>query len=220
MDFFSKITHPGMQEFISKLKKCFEQPLPAEIAHKAMLPDIPRVGLVQNNNKSAPTKSSVLFLFYPFKVDIYTVFIERPFYNGVHSGQIAFPGGKIEKNDNNLLETALREANEEIGINKDMVSITGELSKVYISPSNYIVTPYVGFYKDKPVFKRNTREVKQIIEVPFSEILNQKSSQKANVKSADGLKYEVPCFTVKNNIIWGATAMILNELVVLWNSTN
>ncbi len=206
-----------MQDFLKTLERCFEQPLPSQQAHNDMLADI---NFPKNKQKSEASQSSVLILFYPRNNNIYTVFIERPLYDGIHSGQIAFPGGKMENSDNTLIDTALRETKEEIGINQNKIKISGSLSQVYVIPSNFLITPFVGIYEDEPVFKPDAREVSRLIEVPFDELLNKKNISKGQVKAANGRSYNVPCFKLKNNIIWGATAMILNEFIYLWDSSN
>lgn len=208
-----------MQEFVYKLEQCFKQPLPAKKAHIEMLPETKIPHLALKDEKTAE-QSSVLIMFYHKNNDIYTLFIKRSTYDGVHSGQIAFPGGKSEPGDKDLAETAIREAKEEIGIDTDNVIIKGKLSEVYISPSNNIVTPFAGIYKGQPQFNPNSIEVNKLIEVSITEVLNKKNKSKAQVKAADGRIYDAPCFRFKNHIIWGATAMMLNEFIVLWGSFN
>lgn len=205
-----------MEEFIKRLKGCFEHNLPSEKAHHEMLHDIKKNRPENPDHILKAAKSSVLVLFYPKNDDIYTVFIERPQYDGVHSGQIALPGGKTEQNDKNLADTALREANEEIGIVKEKVMLIGNLSEVFVMPSNFLITPFVGIYNYKPQFSIDDKEVRKLIEIPFSEILKEGNKTKADVKAADGTICRAPCFKFEDNIIWGATAMILNELVYLW----
>ena len=208
-----------MQEFLSNLEKCFEQPLPSNRAHIEMLPKI-KIPNPATNKTCKAAKSSVLIMFYPMNNEIYTIFIKRSIYDGVHSGQIAFPGGKTEAGDKSLAETAIREANEEIGIDSSNIFIKGKLSDVYISPSNYIVTPFVGVYKGRPHFNPDSSEVNQLIKVRFSDIIDKRNKGKAQVKAANGQLYEVPSFNFNNHVVWGATAMMLNEFIVLWNSSN
>ncbi len=207
-----------MEEFIRYLKNRFKQPLLPNKAHNEMLPGTGNKHSSEPGDISKAAKSGVLILFYPKDDKIFTVFIERPLYDGVHSGQIAFPGGKTEYNDKTLAETAIREANEEIGIEKRKVAVIGSLSDVFVSPSNYIITPFVGIYKNEPLFSIDEKEVKRLIQIPFCEIVKKENIAKAKVEASDGIIYEVPCFKFGNNIIWGATAMILNEFIYLWNS--
>lgn len=160
----------------------------------------------------SPRKSAVLILFYPDKGEIKTVLMERAADNTVHSLQISFPGGKYENNDNNLEQTALREANEEIGIDTKTVKIIGQLTKLYIPPSNFDVFPFVGYTNEKPEFKTNS-EVKSILEVDLKTLMNPNTIINKTIEHRTGGIFEVPCYFVDGHIIWGATSMIISELL-------
>ena len=108
--------------------------------------------------------SAVLILFYPLNDSIYTVLIQRPTYDGVHSGQVAFPGGKKEPGDVDLIATALREAHEEVGIDPANVEVLGPLTQLYIPPSNFLVTPVVGVSLQQPKLVSDQHEVQEIME--------------------------------------------------------
>ncbi len=203
-----------MDEFIIHLRRCFEQPLPASNAHDKLMPI---TGKTKSNKHKNVKRSGVMVLFYPRKKTINLIFIKRPVYDGVHSNQISFPGGKTEPQDKSLTDTALRETNEELGIEKKDIIVIDSLSDIFVYPSNNLVTPFLGVHKKQPLFKPDKREVKKLIEVPLSEILKEDNLSKAVVKAGDGFMYKVPCFIFDNNIIWGATAMILNEVIHLLN---
>ncbi len=164
---------------------------------------------------SSAKPSGVLILLYPYKEDIYIVLMKRPDYTGVHSGQISLPGGKFEKTDRDLIETAVREAKEEVGIDPSAVNIIGTLTPLYIPPSNYIVTPVVAWSDSRPEFKKEPREVDEIIEVSLSDFLDDKHMQTKRIKLFMGLSADFPCYYIDRNIIWGATAMMLSEFRVL-----
>jgi 8-oxo-dGTP pyrophosphatase MutT (NUDIX family) len=153
-----------------------------------------------------------LILFFPEKDIPNIVFIQRPEYDGVHSGQIAFPGGKAEVSDSSMQHTALRETGEEIGVNTGDIKMIGKLTKLYIPPSNFLVEPFVGYVNYKPVFVPDAKEVSEIVTVSLDELMDKKSFQLRDI-DALGLTYKVPCFFVRQKIIWGATSMILNELM-------
>ncbi len=155
---------------------------------------------------------------YPKEKDIYTVFIQRQVYDGVHSGQIAFPGGKYEKEDISLIQTALREANEEIGIDISSVEVLGQLSELYISHSNFLVLPVVAYTPVAPLFVLNDKEVKNIIEVKINEILSPESITQNVFMGAGNRKIHAPCYNLNNNKVWGATAMIVSELYYILKS--
>jgi 8-oxo-dGTP pyrophosphatase MutT (NUDIX family) len=157
--------------------------------------------------------SSVLILFYPFGDDIVTVFIQRPRYDGVHSGQISFPGGRSEPEDPNPVTTALREAKEEIGIQSETIRVLGQITDLYIPPSNFLVTPVVGFANERPDFIPDPMEVDHVLEVSLFDIMDDKVIRRQHeVLIPSGEVIIAPAFLIDEKVIWGATAMMLNEL--------
>ena len=164
-----------------------------------------------NNQASVARPSGVLILLYPDKGEICFVLIRRPDYTGVHSGQISLPGGKFEPHDKDLTETAIREAKEEVGIKPSAVNISGTLTPLYIAPSNYIVTPVVGWSVQRPEFMKDPREVDEIIEISLSDFLDDRNIQTKRIRLFMGISANFPCYYIDSNIIWGATAMILSE---------
>lgn len=205
-----------MHPFIEQLKAKLRGPLPGQDAHFLMVPG--KVSALKKNytgmRAATAKKSAVLILLFPFESGISTVLIERAIYAGIHSGQIAFPGGKAEDGDPDLKYTALRETYEEIGVPVEYVEIIGNLTDVYINPSNYLVTPYIGYLKKLPEFVKNEREVQSIITM---DILNRerviKSAKK--IMHSNGLAIQTPFYSVNGFTIWGATAMMMSELIVL-----
>jgi 8-oxo-dGTP pyrophosphatase MutT (NUDIX family) len=159
-------------------------------------------------------KSSVLILLYPLtpENEISIVLIQRPSYEGVHGGQISLPGGRSEESDTNLRETALREAKEEIGIDPGKIITLGVLTELYIPPSNYLVLPFLGYASERPVFVPDPKEVAGIIEIKLKDLLNEGNIKYKDIHIKTGLSVYGPCFEIDNHTIWGATAMILNEL--------
>jgi 8-oxo-dGTP pyrophosphatase MutT (NUDIX family) len=143
------------------------------------------------------------------------VFIKRTSYPGVHSAQISFPGGKAEKHDADILQTALRETEEEIGVAATDIEILGNLSRVYIPPSNFMVQPVVGAIPYKPTFTPHSKEVDVLLPMPFEAFLTANTMQNTRVETR-GLVMHVPAFNVQNEIIWGATAMMVAELRALF----
>ncbi len=208
-------TTKTFHQFIENLKINLEYPLPGKWAHlKLMLPS--RKKEFQKPHTLQAKKSAVLILFYPINNIPYLIFIKRAVDGGVHSSQIAFPGGQYEDKDKSLKTTALRESFEELQINSNEVEIIGKLSKLYIPPSNFDVYPFVGYTLQRPVFKPN-QEVQRIIEVRFTDLVNPVNFQYKKIKHRNGKKVETPCFYVNKEIIWGATAMIVNELLTIIN---
>ncbi|UBM58203.1 CoA pyrophosphatase [Marinilongibacter aquaticus] len=156
-------------------------------------------------------KSAVLLMLYPDKNEIYLPFILRPPYDGTHGGQISFPGGRMEEVDESFERTALREAEEEIGIKSLDVTILGELSPVYIPPSNFLVKPFVGYMNYRPVFYPDEREVAEVIEVPLSQLKHEKLEKR--VIDVRGNRLVAFGFEANGNWIWGATALMVWELM-------
>ncbi|MEZ4937895.1 MAG: CoA pyrophosphatase [Crocinitomicaceae bacterium] len=159
-------------------------------------------------------ESSVMFFLYEKGGEPHTVVIERNTYDGVHSGQIGLPGGKIEDFDETIFQTALREANEEIGVQPDVVGEIRRLSTVFIPVSHFIVNPFVSVLnQNDPIFIPDPREVSQVIEIPIAEILKDVNIQKTSIRTSGGfILKEVPFFAIQDQTIWGATALIFNEV--------
>nr|WP_256471439.1 CoA pyrophosphatase [Solitalea agri] len=156
-------------------------------------------------------QSSVLILLYPKATSILIPFIQRPIYDGVHSGQIGLPGGKMESFDSSPIATALREANEEIGIIESTVKIIGALSPVYVPPSRFLIHVIVGYQDHQPDLIKDDKEVDEIVTVSIADLLNDLHLGLVSVTNSQGLQFEAPCFLLENKTIWGATAMIMNE---------
>lgn len=159
-----------------------------------------------------PRLSAVLILVFNKNGKAYFSLIERPKYDGVHSGQMALPGGSKDVEDLNLKHTALRELEEEIGVPKDSVKVLGKLSQVYIPPSKFLVTPYIGVLNGYPKFVKDDFEVKQVIDVPISLLFDDVILKKGIVDvGTKNIKMKVPYFDIYGHMVWGATAIILNE---------
>ncbi|UAM98967.1 CoA pyrophosphatase [Polaribacter litorisediminis] len=175
----------------------------------------PQLRLRYNKDKiiaNNPRRAAVLALLYPnIKNETTLLLTQRAIYKGTHSAQISFPGGKTEKRDLNLQETALRETFEEVGVVPSTIAVIRELTDVYIPPSNFLATPFLGFVDKKPQFILN-HEVATIIEVLVSDLLNEKNITSVNVSTSYMENSEVPCFKIDNHIIWGATGMMLSEI--------
>jgi 8-oxo-dGTP pyrophosphatase MutT (NUDIX family) len=199
-------------EFILLLEDRLRKTLPGRAAQLKMS-SMARIQELINIMPSPDARqSSVLILLYPLEGDIGLVLMLRPEYKGIHSGQISLPGGKYEESDESLIFTALREANEEIGITPSMVQIIGQLTEMYIPPSHYLVTPVVGYQATRPVFTADPKEVARIIEIRLSDLMDNTKVQMKKMKLRLGITLKVPSFFIDDNIIWGATAMILSEL--------
>ncbi len=202
---------------VSQLKELKNKPLAGASAHNRVMDlNVRRQIFEDVNHKHSAKQAAVLALIYPDEHQrARMVFILRKTYNGAHSGQIAFPGGKMEKIDTSLQETALRETQEEIGIEPDIIQIQRALSPIFIPISNYKVQPFLGLALQTLTFKPDPVEVDRIFEMRFKDIL--KSNLTPLQHSYFGKNYTLHAFDVKNIKIWGATAMILSEIVHLFN---
>lgn len=199
-------------EFTNLLPKLLKEQLPAFAAHLKMAPEGRKTSLTPDYYQQYnPRKSAVLMLVYNDCNEATLVLTKRNSYVGVHSAQISFPGGKMELTDKDLAYTALREANEEIGVNPEDVHLAMPFSQIYIPPSNFLVAPFLGILQTEPVFAPNAREVSEIIALPVSQLLDDATRVYAPVQFPQG-SMEVPAFMVNGHTVWGATAMILSEL--------
>ena len=186
-------------------------PLPGTEAQFKMANAERRLNLKRYSVPDNSRRSAVLILLYESNKAIRFPLIVRPVYDGVHSGQIALPGGSFEEEDKDLQTTALRETEEETGIFSANVKVLGKLSDLYIPPSNFLVTPFVGVHKTKPEFIPHTREVARIVEMDLEKIMDEKLIREKNITLSNGLTILAPYFDLDGLVVWGATAMILSE---------
>lgn len=199
--------------FLNFIPKIAKETLPATIAHAKMAP-IGRMDILEKLtlDMQSPKRAAVMMLFYPKQDETHLVLIVRNSYPGVHSSQIAFPGGKVELSDKNLEETALRETEEEIGVKKHQIEVIRAFTEVYIPPSNFLVSPFLGICNATLQFSLQEDEVAGIIEFPLKDFLNDEIIVTRRLKTSYSVAIDVPAFLVKEHIVWGATAMMLSEL--------
>lgn len=197
----------NFDEFVSKIEKLKTLELPGIKAHQKLSP----INIGNIKSYHFPTnvkKAGVLILFYPNKFNQTQILLtKRAKYKGKHSQQISFPGGKVEENDINITETALRESHEETGINTKQTITIKTISPVYIPVSNFKVTPVLALCKTKPNFKINY-EVEKIIEFPVERLLDKNTLNSFKIDS----QKSYPSFLYQKNNIWGATAIMLSEV--------
>ncbi|MFN8343408.1 MAG: CoA pyrophosphatase [Spirosomataceae bacterium] len=204
-------------EFINHLQIQLRQPLPGPEAHLKMA-SASRLRLkTQPNEKTR--RSAVLILFYPYRDQILVPLILRPKYDGVHAGQMAFPGGRYEKTDENLIRTALREAQEEIGIKASDVRVLGQLTELFIPPSNFFVLPVIGKLSYRPDFYPDPREVEAVLEVSLDEMMDERIVG-STVLDVRGVTIDAPFYDIQGHKVWGATAMMISELLTIIGSSS
>jgi 8-oxo-dGTP pyrophosphatase MutT (NUDIX family) len=201
------------QEFLKYVPKFLEVSLPAREAHFKMVP-FERLESLKNQNLGSfnPKTAAVMMLLYPKNGKTHLVLIVRNSYEGIHSAQIALPGGKFELNDENYLNTALRETHEEIGIHPENIQIIRAFTKLYIQASNFLVYPFLGFCQEEINFIPDETEVAQIIELPIADFLKDDLIVNTTMSTSYAKNIEIPAFKINEHIVWGATAMMLSEL--------
>ena len=199
------------KELQRKLLSLSNISLPGTITHNEIMDwQLRKHIFKKSNHSSKPLSAAVLVLLYPGEnQQVYVLFIQRNFYQGHHSGQISFPGGKKEKFDANLQQTALRETFEEVGVFPEQVNIVKQLTPLYIPVSNFNVSPFLGFLTQTPVFKLDPYEVSKILELNLERILTAPLIHFE--KEYFGKTYQLKSFKIDDIHIWGATAMILSE---------
>jgi 8-oxo-dGTP pyrophosphatase MutT (NUDIX family) len=195
------------QSFIYKLKEELQKELPGFASQKKMAPGF-RPDLEPNKDTR---KASVLILLFPQGNEIDTVFIKRPEYDGAHGGQISFPGGKVDDTDLDRIETALRETEEEIGVDRNLVKVLGTLTPLYIPVSDIEVLPVIGYTSSVPMFRPDKEEVDYTI-VGSIQKLNLETNKELVHFNMHGHKFDAPVYKITpTEQVWGATAMMLSE---------
>jgi 8-oxo-dGTP pyrophosphatase MutT (NUDIX family) len=205
------------KDLADKVAKIKKLPLPGESAHIQMAPAL---RIAELKALATPPedfrKAGVMAMFYPGPDRLARLlFILRNAYPGVHASQIGFPGGKQEKGDQDLLQTALRETEEEVGVPATRIRPVRALSKVYIPPSKFEVSPFIGICERTPEFRKQDDEVADLIEVPLTEVLDDSHLTSRRLTTSYARDIDVPAFHFGGHIVWGATAMMLNEIKAL-----
>jgi len=205
-----------IDRFIDIIPKIKELIIDSNVPHLKMAPPF-RKDLLQmtRNNYKSSKKAGVAVLFHPNNNNkVCFTLILRNEYNGVHSNQISLPGGNYEKNDKNIFDTALRETNEEIGVDANVVKLIRKLQNVYVPPSNYDISPFMVYTENEVKFIRDENEVKEIINVDLEQLLIDGNIEKTKGSKISNrhLNALVPAYKLNGFFVWGATAMILSEV--------
>ncbi|WP_439182712.1 NUDIX hydrolase [Carboxylicivirga taeanensis] len=202
-----------MDKEIKLLTQALTGPLPGVDAQRRMSPSV-RATHVTKYDCTQARSSSVLILLYKKNGQWFIPLIQRTKYEGAHSGQVSLPGGKCEESDFSFLDTALREAEEEVGINRNDLTFISEMSSLYIPNSNFIVYPQVCITRELPVFVPDLREVETVIEAPLNRLLAPDTIHRFT-RTINGIVVNAPFYKIDDYVIWGATAMILSEFLAL-----
>ncbi len=198
-----------------KLRNKLQEDLPGWKAQRMMATQVHR------DQRATPRadarRAGIMILFYPHRDTFSMPLILRPVYSGVHSGQVAFPGGKMEAFDKDIVATALRETDEEIGVTVEESQVIGQLSDIYIPPSNSLVTPIVALSEEKPVYNIDPHEVVEVIDVSLDDLINPDNCKVVQINIPGRGVVDAPSYQINGHTIWGATAMMISELLVLLN---
>lgn len=202
-------------DFFEKLEMRLKQPLPGLNVQKEMSAYPRGKTGIDFNFIGEPKESSVLIVLFESNGEVLFPLIQRPLYTGVHSGQFGLPGGKVEDHDKDRIDTALRETEEEIGVKADDIKVFGKLTELYVQASHYNIMPVVGYLPYKPEYIPDPKEVSRVIEGRASDLISDKNRKVKELLIRDKYKIMAPYFDIKNEIVWGATAMILSEFSTL-----
>jgi 8-oxo-dGTP pyrophosphatase MutT (NUDIX family) len=201
---------------LDRIRSALKRPLPGLAAQIKFAPEY-RIESLRQSPPANARPAGGLILLYPHRGEWYFPLIHRTA-NGDdrHSGQISLPGGSQEAGES-LQQTALREACEEIGAACAGIEVLGSLSTIYIPPSNFVVTPTVGYVEPRPDFHCDTSEVEELIEAPLAALFDP-AVMRREAWELRGMKVEVPFYQIGTYKVWGATAMILSEFSMVLES--
>ncbi|MGB0367829.1 MAG: NUDIX hydrolase [Flavobacteriales bacterium] len=206
-----------MDEITARLSQRLEKPLPGLQAQLKMASGLrAKAAATYKPDTSKAKIGAVLIALYKEGETLKTVMMKRPDYDGTHSGQVSFPGGKVENDDRDIFHTALREAEEEVNIKQEDVRVIGRLTELYIPPSNFLVHPILGVLDSPPNLIPDQHEVESILVPDMKYLLREDIIEETEIKLSTGFQLKTPSFEVDGHTVWGATAMIVAELKQLF----
>lgn len=208
----------NFNDFAIRIPKIKDLPLPGEISHVKMAPEF-RLEEIQKAKleRENPKKAGVMALFYPDSQNSthLLLILRKSHPKDIHSNQIGFPGGKAENQDVDLMATALRETWEEVGVSPENIEVIRGFSEIYIPPSNFEVKPYLGLCRKTVPFFAQASEVAALVQVPLTALLDDANLFSKNLTTSYAQNVVVPAFKLNGHTVWGATAMMLNEIRML-----
>ena len=203
----------NFDELTGFLEKRVQLPMPGDSAHMKMKPTLANGAPLNLKHSTGPRKGAVLILLYEQDGIARFPLIQRPLYEGIHSGQMALPGGKYEEEDETQYRTALRESHEEIGVDQTNVEIIGSLSEFFVAASNYMVLPVIGKVDFIPRFIPEPREVQEVVTPSIKDLIDPFRVKEKEIIVRNGVAMNCPYFDLEGRTVWGATAMMLSEMV-------
>lgn len=203
-------------KIIESLREILQNELPGFEAHLKLSPGERVEGLIERNWPKNAKLSAVTFLLFLEKGKLKTLLMKRVEYDGVHSGQISLPGGQKDNEDKTFQDTAIREFFEETGVQLKKENFLGELTDLYIPPSNFVVQPFIAFLPSLPKLTPEKAEVQELHTIALEDLFNPENfvEEEIIIKQRDNKTYTIkaPCYKIKELCIWGATAMMISEL--------
>ena len=194
------------------VRDALNRPLPGSDAHLAVAPR-PRRGWHAGEIPPGARRAAALILLYPLAEQPHLLLTVRAGQLAQHAGQVSFPGGGLQPNET-VHEAALREAHEEVGVDPQQIRLIGALSPLYIPVSDFALHPVVGVTDRHPALRVAAAEVWRVLETPFAELLTTAGPHRG-YRWHDDRRYQVPYFEVCGERVWGATAMVLAELIAM-----
>lgn len=208
---------PSLYQIESQIRTALASPLPGSTAHLTLSPR-PRKGWHPDRVRPGAKRAAGLILLYPRSETPHLLLTVRAGGLQQHGGQVSLPGGKVDQAET-IRVAALREAAEEVGVEPGQVRVLGSLSTLYIPVSDFALHPVVGVADRRPVFRPDTTEVRRILEISLARLLAPSGAPRRGAISRDGEQIQVPYFELSGERVWGATAMVLAELLTLLGAT-
>lgn len=202
---------------VQHLHSRLEKSLPGKLGQKPMQPYLPLMPKIDVPRRNTVKKGAVMAIIYAKDNIPHLLLIERNTYKGAHSGQISFPGGKLESGES-ALSAAMRECEEEVGIAADSYRVLSPLTEVYVWASNFMVYPFLAISDSLDSLTPDPKEVKSIIEMPIAHFFENKNKSEMMMKSYLGVSLKAPYYDVHEVPLWGATAMMISEIEHLLKS--
>ena len=204
------------KSWLDSLERRLSGPKPGLVSQLKMVPDHRRHEKTFQEIGDSCHRAGVLLLLYPWQGRLHVVLTRRTAKVAHHQAQISFPGGQQDSHESPL-EAALRETLEELDVAPSSVRVLGELTPLYVPPSNYCIYPVVAAADSRPDFRPSPHEVAEVLEIPLDHLLDAKNTRR-EVWPLRGLDVNVPFYLFQDHKIWGATAMIMAELLDLIRS--